>query len=56
MEGRTSIIIAHRLTTIRKVDRIFVINQGRLAETGSHQELSSLSDGIYQNLLKLHEE
>jgi ABC-type multidrug transport system fused ATPase/permease subunit len=56
MEGRTSIIIAHRLTTIRKVDRIFVINQGSLAETGSHQELSSLSDGIYQNLLKLHEE
>jgi ABC-type multidrug transport system fused ATPase/permease subunit len=56
MEGRTSIIIAHRLTTIRKVDRIFVINQGSLAETGSHQELSSLNDGIYQNLLKLHEE
>lgn len=56
MEGRTSIIIAHRLSTIRKVDRIFVINQGSLAEAGSHHELSSLSDGIYQNLLKLHDE
>ena len=56
MEGRTSIIIAHRLSTIRKVDRIFVINKGGLAETGSHQELSSISDGIYQNLLKLHAE
>ncbi len=53
MEGRTSIIIAHRLSTIRKVDRIFVIQQGEVAEAGSHQELSSLHDGIYQRLLKL---
>jgi len=53
MEGRTSIIIAHRLSTIKKADRIFVINEGRLAETGSHQELTSLDNGIYSNLLKL---
>ncbi len=57
MEGRTAIIIAHRLSTIKKVDRIFVINHGQLAEMGSHAELTSLTNGIYSNLLKmqLHE-
>jgi ABC-type multidrug transport system fused ATPase/permease subunit len=53
MDGRTSIVIAHRLSTIKKVDRIFVIQNGRLAEVGSHLELSSLSNGIYRNLLTL---
>ncbi len=53
MEGRTSIIIAHRLSTIKKVDRIFVIHEGTLAEMGSHDELSTLHNGIYQNLLQL---
>lgn len=53
MEGRTTIVIAHRLSTIKKVDRIFVIQEGRLAEMGSHAELTSMSNGIYTNLLKL---
>ncbi|HZB14771.1 MAG TPA: ATP-binding cassette domain-containing protein, partial [Chryseolinea sp.] len=53
MEGRTTIVIAHRLSTIKKVDRIFVIQEGRLAEMGSHLELSTLSNGIYRNLLTL---
>jgi ABC-type multidrug transport system fused ATPase/permease subunit len=53
MEGRTSIIIAHRLATIKKVDRIFVIEGGRLAEMGSHVELSRKNDGLYSNLLQL---
>jgi ATP-binding cassette, subfamily B, bacterial len=53
MEGRTTIVIAHRLSTIKKVDRIFVIQEGRLAEMGSHFELSTLSNGIYRNLLTL---
>jgi ABC-type multidrug transport system fused ATPase/permease subunit len=53
MENRTTIIIAHRLSTIKKVDRIFVIKDGKLAEKGSHAELTSLSNGIYSNLLKL---
>jgi len=53
MEGRTSIIIAHRLSTIKKVDRIFVIHEGTLAEMGSHAELSTLDNGIYNNLLQL---
>lgn len=53
MEGRTSIIIAHRLSTIKKADRIFVIQDGALAEMGSHAELVSLDNGIYNNLLQL---
>jgi ATP-binding cassette subfamily B protein len=53
MENRTTIVIAHRLSTIKKVDRIFVIKEGRLAEKGSHAELTSMSSGIYSNLLKL---
>lgn len=53
MEGRTTIIIAHRLSTIRKVDRILVIKEGAIAESGSHDELTDKSNGIYSNLLKL---
>lgn len=53
MENRTTIVIAHRLSTIKKVDRIFVIKEGKLAEKGSHAELTSMSSGIYSNLLKL---
>lgn len=53
MEGRTSVIIAHRLATIRQVDRIYVLDSGRIAESGNHQELLQLQDGIYANLIKL---
>ena len=53
MENRTSIVIAHRLSTIRKVDRIIVIKEGQIAESGSHEQLSVLGNGIYSNLLKL---
>lgn len=53
MVGRTTIIIAHRLSTIRKVHRIMVIKNGEIAESGSHQELSKVDDGIYSNLLRL---
>jgi len=53
MENRTTIVIAHRLSTIRKVDRILVIKEGRIAESGTHHELSGLNNGIYSNLLKL---
>ncbi len=53
MENRTTIVIAHRLSTIRKADRILVIKDGQIAEAGSHDELSSLDNGIYSNLLKL---
>ncbi len=50
-EGRTTLIIAHRLSTIRKANSIIVINQGRIVEQGSHQELVEL-DGQYAKLYK----
>ncbi|GAB3329857.1 ABC transporter transmembrane domain-containing protein [Marivirga atlantica] len=53
MKGRTTIIIAHRLATIRKVDTIYVLNNGQIAEQGTHDELLATSDGTYNNLVKL---
>jgi len=53
MEGRTSIIIAHRLATIRDVDCIYVIENGKIIEQGTHEELSTLEDGAYNSLAKL---
>ena len=49
LKDRTAIIIAHRLSTVRKVDRILVFNKGRLVEEGSHRELLEM-DGIYSRL------
>ncbi len=46
---RTMVVIAHRLSTIRNADRIFVIDSGRVAETGTHDELIA-ADGIYRSL------
>lgn len=53
MEGRTSIIIAHRLATIRDVDCIYVLENGRIIEEGTHTELSLRPDGAYNSLAKL---
>ena len=52
MEGRTSIIVAHRLSTIKHVDRIIVMHHGEIREVGSHQELLA-QDGIYRKLYEL---
>jgi ATP-binding cassette subfamily B protein len=52
LEGRTAIIIAHRLTTIRNVDRILVLKQGQLVESGSHEELLE-QGGLYASLYRL---
>ena len=49
MKGRTSIVIAHRLSTILKADKILVVNNGIIAEEGTHEELLAL-DGIYKEL------
>jgi len=53
MKGRTSIIIAHRLATIRSADNILVLNNGVIAEQGTHKELVEVENGIYKNLSNL---
>ncbi|MEM8566239.1 MAG: ABC transporter transmembrane domain-containing protein [Bacteroidota bacterium] len=53
MKGRTTIIIAHRLATIRKADTIAIIQNGRIMEVGSHEKLLENKEGIYNHLLKL---
>ena len=50
-QGMTLVMIAHRLDTIRQCDRIFVIEQGRVIQQGTHEELAQM-DGLYRNLLK----
>jgi ATP-binding cassette subfamily B protein len=53
MLGRTSFIIAHRLATVRHVDRIFVIAGGRVVESGTHAELQAVAEGTYRRLAAL---
>lgn len=50
VEGRTVFAIAHRLSTLAKADRLFVIDDGRIKEEGTHSELISLEDGLYKKL------
>jgi ATP-binding cassette, subfamily B, bacterial len=52
MKGKTSIVIAHRLATVRRADVIFVVDQGRVVEQGSHDELLD-HDGLYARLYEL---
>ncbi len=53
MEGRTSIVIAHRLATVRSADCIYVIERGRIVEQGTHEDLAALPGGIYSSLARL---
>jgi ATP-binding cassette subfamily B protein len=53
MENRTTIIIAHRLATIRKADNIFVLQDGKILEQGSHDALMELGEGFYARLVKM---
>jgi ABC-type multidrug transport system fused ATPase/permease subunit len=53
MVGRTSIVIAHRLATIREVDCIYVLDKGQIIEQGSHDELWAKEDGAYNALARL---
>ena len=52
-KNRTVIVIAHRLSTIKKADKIIVLEKGMVMEEGNHIELSRLSGGLYQKLIKL---
>ena len=52
-EGRTSIIIAHRLTPVKKADKIIVLDKGRIVETGTHEELLQIENGYYRNLYEV---
>ena len=49
-EGKTAIIIAHRLVTVQKADRIIVMDNGKIVEVGSHENLLQIEGGFYQNL------
>ena len=53
-KGRTSLVIAHRLTTIKNAERIFVLSEDGIEESGTHEELLE-KGGIYSNLYSMYE-
>lgn len=53
IKNKTVFVIAHRLSTIKNADRIAVVNEGELAELGTHEELMNVSNGIYKNLYEM---
>ena len=55
MKGRTSIVIAHRLSTVRSVDRILVIQDGQIVEQGSHEELLLKDGGVFREFTRMQQ-
>ncbi|NBS50975.1 MAG: ABC transporter, partial [Verrucomicrobia bacterium] len=55
LSGRTSIVVAHRLSTVRKADAIAVVEHGKIIELGSHEELTR-SEGLYSKLWSIQSE
>jgi ATP-binding cassette subfamily B protein len=53
LKGRTALIIAHRLATVRKADRIYGIDEGRVVESGTHDELMTREGGMYRRLAEM---
>ena len=53
MAGRTTLVVAHRLATVKNADRILVMEHGRIVEEGSHQTLIARKDGLYAGLAAL---
>ncbi len=56
IKGKTTIMIAHRLSTLRDADSLVVIERGKVAESGTHKELLEKEDGVYKRLYTLQEE
>lgn len=56
MQGRTTIMVAHRLSTIREADKIAVLQHGKVAEIGSHDQLLRKANSIYKQLVRLQQE
>jgi len=56
VDGRTVFAIAHRLSTLRNADRLVVIDDGKIAEVGTHEELLAKEDGIYKKLVDMQQE
>jgi ATP-binding cassette subfamily B protein len=52
MQGRTTLIIAHRLSTVRDADRVVVLDKGQVMQVGSHQELMAQEEGLYHKLVQ----
>jgi ATP-binding cassette subfamily B protein len=52
MVGRTTLVVAHRLSTVRSLDRLLVLDKGRIVEEGSHDALIRLDRGLYRRLFE----
>ena len=55
-QEKTTLIISHRFSTVRKADRIVVLEHGRITESGTHEALLRIKDGLYQKLFTMQAE